>query len=354
MRAIIDSSRLRPVNCTWELTLRCNLKCRHCGSSAGSCRKNELSLERALRLCEELHQLGTREVTLIGGEPLLSEKWFPVSKKLNEMGIKVNLVSNGTVISAGIIRRLKQAKINNFGLSLEGNEKTNDFMRGKGIYRKVISTIKLLQKNKIKASIATTVSRYNFPVLDDLYKSLLKLNIKVWQIQLAMPVGRMNSDLMLEKKNLKKLVEFIIKVRNGGKIRIFPGCNIGYFGGMEEKYRKQEGEKALPFWTGCYSGIFEVGIMSDGSVKGCLAMKDKFIEGSIKEKPLKEIWKNDNAFSYNRKFQKNCLKGFCAKCEFGEICRGGCPIISEALTGTTSNDPYCIERVGKEKAYFKV
>ena len=152
----------------------------------------------------------------------------------------------------------------------------------------------------------------------------------------------------IDKKDLKKLVEFIIRVNEEGKLRIFPGCNVGYFGGLEEKYRIQKEESALPFWTGCYSGIFEMGIMSNGSIKGCLAMKDKFIEDNLNEKSLKEIWDNKKAFSYNRKFQKSCLKGFCSKCEFGEICRGGCPIISEALTGSTNNDPYCIERIEKE------
>jgi radical SAM protein with 4Fe4S-binding SPASM domain len=88
--------------------------------------------------------------------------------------------------------------------------------------------------------------------------------------------------------------------------------------------------------------------MSNGSVKGCLAMKDKFIEGSILEKPLKEIWESKNAFPYNRKFRKSSLGENCSKCEYGEICRGGCPIISEALTGQTNNDPYCIERIEAE------
>jgi len=347
MKKIIESSSLSPVNVTWELTLACNLRCRHCGSSAGKCRKNEISLERALRLCEELNELGTREVTLIGGEPLLSEKWFPIAKKVSSLGIKVNFVSNGTIISEEIVGKLKEAGINNFGISIEGKKETNDQIRGKGVFKKIVNTIKILQDNKINVSIATTVSKLNFPELEDIYKELIRLNIKVWQIQLAMPVGRMNSAFMLEKKNLKKLIEFIIKVRNDGKIRIFPGCNIGYFGGLEEKYRIQEEEKTLPFWTGCYSGIFEVGIMSNGSVKGCLAMKDKFIEGNIKEKPLREIWEKDNAFSYNRNFQKNSLNGFCAKCEFDLICRGGCPIISEALTGQTNNDPYCVERIGE-------
>ena len=86
--------------------------------------------------------------------------------------------------------------------------------------------------------------------------------------------------------------------------------------------------------------------MSNGSVKGCLAMKDKFIEGNINEKPLKKIWESNRAFAYNRKFRKSSLGKNCSKCSYGEICRGGCPIISEALTGQTNNDTYCIERIG--------
>ncbi len=348
MMQIIDSSKLMPINVTWELTLACNLRCKHCGSSAGSCRKNELSLARSLELCDELKELGTKEATLIGGEPLLSEKWFPVAKKLNSLGIKVNFVSNATIMSDEIVRKLKEAKISNFGISIDGKKETNDYIRGEGVFDKIIASIKKLQENEIKVSIATTVSKFNYPELDEIYQTLLDLGIKVWQIQLAMPVGRMDSDFMIDKKDLKNLVDFIINVNEEGKLRIFPGCNVGYFGGLEEKYRLQKEESALPFWTGCYSGIFEMGIMSNGAVKGCLAMKDKFIEGSLSEKPLKEIWNNRDAFAYNRKFQKSCFQGFCSKCQFGEICRGGCPIVSEALTGSTNNDPYCVERIEKE------
>ncbi|MFC1723491.1 radical SAM protein [Nanoarchaeota archaeon] len=348
MRAIIDSSSWRPVNVTWELTLRCNLRCKHCGSSAGVCRHKELSLEECLKLCYELKDLGTEEVTLIGGEPLLSKKWYPIAKLLKECGIKVNIVTNGTIMDKDILRKLQEVKINNIGISIDGQEETNDFIRGAGTFQEIIETIKLLQKHHIKISVATTVSKHNYSEINGVFHDLTRLGIKVWQIQLAMPVGRMDDDDMLDTIDLKNLIKFIIRINKEDRLRIFPGCNIGYYGEFEEKYRIQKEENALPFWTGCYSGIFEMGIMSDGSIKGCLAMKDKFIEGNIRTKSLKDIWQHQNSFSYNRKFQKSCLNGFCSTCEFGEICRGGCPIISEALTGTTNNDPYCIERLEKE------
>ena len=106
MKEIIDSSSLSPINVTWELTLACNLRCKHCGSAAGKCRSNELSLDRSLKLCDELNEIGTKEVTLIGGEPLISDKWFPIAKKLNNFGIKINFVSNGTIMSDEIIQKL--------------------------------------------------------------------------------------------------------------------------------------------------------------------------------------------------------------------------------------------------------
>ena len=340
---------MRPRNVTWELSLACNLNCQHCGSSAGKCRDDELSLERALTLCEELKELGTEECTLIGGEPFVSKKWYPLAKKCNEQGIKVNLVSNGTIMDDNIVRKLKETKVNNVGISVDGTEYTNNLIRGFGTYQKICRTIDVLQKNNIKTSVATTVSKLNFLELEDIYKNLVEMGVSVWQVQLAMPVGRMDVEYMLDKKDLRSLVEFIIKVNQEENLRIFPGCNVGYFGGLEEKYRTQrEEENALPFWTGCYSGVLEMGIMSDGSVKGCLAMKDRFIEGNIKDESLKEIWEDENSFSYNRKFTKSSLEDYCSSCEYGEICRGGCPIISEALTGSTNNDPYCIERIEAE------
>src|SRR5688572_13137918 len=63
----------RPIYVVWELTLRCDLACRHCGSRAGPARPDELGLPEALDLVRQLAALGVKEVTLIGGEVYLYE-----------------------------------------------------------------------------------------------------------------------------------------------------------------------------------------------------------------------------------------------------------------------------------------
>ena len=43
-----------PRACGWELTLRCNMGCTHCGSLAGKAREDELTTDECLRLADQL------------------------------------------------------------------------------------------------------------------------------------------------------------------------------------------------------------------------------------------------------------------------------------------------------------
>ena len=54
-----------PLFVNWELTLACNLRCRHCGSSAGKKRPDELTTDEALAICDQLPALLVQEVDLL-------------------------------------------------------------------------------------------------------------------------------------------------------------------------------------------------------------------------------------------------------------------------------------------------
>ena len=58
-----------PVNVTWEVTLRCNLQCRHCLSAAGRSMAGELSTEECLSVLNELASLKVFQINIGGGEP---------------------------------------------------------------------------------------------------------------------------------------------------------------------------------------------------------------------------------------------------------------------------------------------
>src|ERR1700760_1738394 len=72
-----------PSIAVWEITLRCDLGCRHCGSRAGRVRKDELSLTEALDLVHQLAELGLQEVALIGGEFYMRDDWDRIAAEID-------------------------------------------------------------------------------------------------------------------------------------------------------------------------------------------------------------------------------------------------------------------------------
>lgn len=95
----------------WELTLACNLACRHCGSSAGVRRSSELTLEEALGLASQFQDLLVQEVHFTGGEPLLFAGWQSLARLLVRAGITVRMVTNGLLLTGDVAAQLKAAGV---------------------------------------------------------------------------------------------------------------------------------------------------------------------------------------------------------------------------------------------------
>src|SRR6187399_2285680 len=83
------------VHVVWELTLACDLGCKHCGSRAGKPRGDELTTDEALGVVRELADLGAREVSLIGGEAYLRDDWHLVAAAIHDAGMLATMVTGG-------------------------------------------------------------------------------------------------------------------------------------------------------------------------------------------------------------------------------------------------------------------
>src|SRR5262249_48735631 len=77
----------KPIYAVWEVTLRCDLACRDCGSRAGHARGDELSTEQCLDLVHQMAALGVKEVTLIGGEAYLRDDWTEIVREIKKCGM---------------------------------------------------------------------------------------------------------------------------------------------------------------------------------------------------------------------------------------------------------------------------
>jgi len=84
----------RPVNLTWEITHKCNLRCIHCLSASSAASPGELSFEECQGIVDQLASLKVFEVNFGGGEPLLKDYFLPLLRYIHKKGIVTCISTN--------------------------------------------------------------------------------------------------------------------------------------------------------------------------------------------------------------------------------------------------------------------
>ena len=341
--------KFRPHYAVWELTNRCNAKCIHCGSESGECRDNELTEEEALHLCEELAALGCKQVGIIGGEFFLSPYWETVTKKLMDLKVGVTHLTNGLLLNDKNIAKLKNMGITWISVSIDGIGATHDYLRGvPGLYDIAIENLKKVKKEGFRIGINTAMSKRNLAELPRLYELLTELEVNSWQLQGVEDVGRANKnpELYLSAAEYYEIVKQVAEYRKNPKMFTCLGDNIGYFISFEPAVRNN------PF-GGCLAGRLNVGIEANGNIRGCLSIRgDENIEGNIRERSLTEIWNDPDSFRAYRHKPMEKLTGFCAECEYAQLCRAGCSSLAHSLTGTFYECPLCLHKYEVEQGIW--
>lgn len=335
--------RFVPKIAIWEITLACNMRCIHCGSVAGKARDEELSTQEALDLCDQLKELGCEYLTLSGGEPLVRQDWNVIAKHALQRGLKVYIITNGYLIEQNI-SKLLESGIRHVGISLDGvGAKHNAIRQVVDSYGRTVLAINRLKDKGFQVGIVTHISKLNIDELEAMYEELKRLCVDSWQIQTTFISGRMreHSESVAEPKDTEKVAKFIADVRARCELPVAAGDNIGYYTPYEQLIRDTP-------WSGCYAGCWLIGIESNGNIKGCLTLPSDFVEGNIRQRSLRDIWYDKNAFAYNRYFKVSDLSGGCKGCEYGASCRGGCRVTAFSATGNMFDNPYCLHRLSQE------
>lgn len=340
----MNEMEYKPYYCVWELTLKCNMNCLHCGSKAGKARDNELTYPEAMVVAEELINLGCKQISLIGGEVFLYHNWEKIARVFTDSGVQTNLITNGFLFSDKQLNEVKYANLSNIAISIDGMEANHNRIRGNNkSFSKIKNTINILNKENIKIGVNTTLINSNVNDLEDLYSFLVTNNVAMWQLQLANPMGNLaeKSEEIISIENIKSITKFIHRLRDENKIKIYTGDNIGYYDEHESYIRGLPGN--INYWSGCQAGLSVIGIDSVGNVKGCESLYDDiFIEGNVREESLSEIWNKEGNFVYNRDFRKELLTGKCSTCDMGVFCKAGCRGACYFTKNSFFENAYCI------------
>lgn len=346
-RLTVTPADARPAYVVWELTLRCDQPCTHCGSRAGDARASELSTEKALSVVDELAEMRAEEIVLIGGEAYLHPGFLTIMGAIVARGMRVIMTTGGRGITAELARAMKERGITSVSVSVDGLEATHDLMRAsRGSFASAMAALAHLRAAGVRITANTNLNRLNAGDLEALYGCLRDAKIEAWQVQVTAPLGRAadRAAMLLQPWDLLDLVPRIARLKQrafADRILLMPGNNLGYFG-PEEALLRSVTPDGQDHFQGCNAGRFVLGIESDGAVKGCPSLQTKhYVGGSLVNRSLASIWNDAPELAFTRTRTKADLWGFCQTCPFAEPCMGGCTFTAHAILGRPGNNPYC-------------
>ena len=345
-----DVLRRVPVHVVWEITLACNLKCQHCGSRAGRPRPDELTTEECLDVVRRLARLGTREITLIGGEAYLRPDWTEIIREIRSHGIYCAVQTGARNLTDPRLAEAVAAGLQGLGVSIDGPPELHDRLRGvAGSYDMAIDALVRARAAGLRTSANTSIGAPTGRHLPEILDRIAAAGATHWQLQLVVAMGNAvdHDEILLQPYQLAELMPLLARLYHEGIDRgvlMTVGNNIGYFGPYEHLWRSHVGEGV--HWSGCTAGQTVIGLESDGTVKGCPSLAtDGYAGGTVRGLPLEEIWEHSDRIRFNDSRSVEDLWGFCRTCYYAEVCLGGCTWTAGSLFGRPGNNPYCHYRV---------
>jgi radical SAM protein with 4Fe4S-binding SPASM domain len=343
-----DVDGVRPIYAVWEITLRCDLACVHCGSRAGRARPDELTTAECLDLVDQIAELGVREVTLIGGEAYLRDDWLDIVRALRRHEIHTSITSGGRGLTAERANAAAAAGIESASISLDGVEATHDRLRGvRGSYQSGLAALANLRAAGINICVNTQVNRLSMPELPAILDTIIAAGGKAWQVQLTAAMGRAadQPDLLLQPSDLLELFPMLGELKgrcDQAGILLWPGNNLGYFGPYESVLR---GTMPRGHMASCGAGRLTLGIEANGAIKGCPSLQtNPWTGGNIRDASLREIWERSAPLRYTRDRTVDDLWGYCRTCYYADTCLAGCTWTAFSLFGKPGNNPLCHHR----------
>jgi len=362
----------------WESTAGCNLACIHCRriTVADRLLPQDLTIAEAFGLIDQIAAFARPIFVLSGGEPLFRPDIFDIARHASDAGLIVALATNGTLIDAGVARRIKESGVRRVSISFDGADAaTHDIFRGPGAFDKALAGMEHLRVAGVPYQINTTVAKHNIGQMPETLRMAKDLDAQALHLFLLVPVGcgvEIAEDQQISPAEYENVLNWMYDAEMQGGIELKATCAPHYFRivrqrqaeerrsgivrSLPESHHRQEnagnghgqgagasshpgnGRHAMNAMTkGCLAGTGVCFISHRGEVFPCgyLPME----AGNIRRQPFQEIWEGSPLFAELR--DPDLLGGKCGLCEFKKLC-GGCRARAYGMTQEyLGEEPFC-------------
>lgn len=332
----------------WEVTRSCNLNCVHCRAAAErGPYEGELQREECFRVLGEIAGVARPIVILTGGEPLLRPDIWDIAHHGTELGLRMVLATNGTMVTPEIVGKMQSSGIKRVSISLDGAsaESHDRFRNVAGAFEGALVGVEALRKGSMEFQINTTVTSHNVAEVGQILELAVGLGASAHHLFLLVPTGRakelLNQEIQAEE--YEELLHWFVDARRKVPIHLKATCAPHYYRVLRQEAHKK-GEK-VDFSTygldavtrGCLGGTAFCFISHQGVVQPC-----GYLElpcGDLRRESFGQIWRDSGFFRTLRDY--GAYKGKCGRCEYLRFC-GGCRARAYEATGDfLAEEPLC-------------
>lgn len=326
---------LIPLRYIFELTYLCNLNCPYC--YVGEEReKDELTTQEWFNIIDQIPFYSF--VTLVGGEPLLRRDFISILEYAAKKTFgKLNVVTNGTLITEEIIDAFIKTKMMLLSVSLDGYGESHDKSRGKeGIFDKTISNLELLNirkgnLHKPMVDIKTIILDNNLDDLPELYRLCGDMNFDFFSISFLRNNNLKQNSILREtfdeefyvqkypikpyfdREHFKEIYKELEELSKRYKVKIrfapkFDGTNV--LEKIEKFFNYPEDKPIQDIYHNCVYPFSNVMINPQGDVYPCLSLKI----GNVREKSLKKIFNEPKYCCFRKNLKTSKVFEACQMC----------------------------------------
>ncbi len=345
-----------PFTLAWEVTRACALSCLHCRAVAQpKPDPRELNTEEAMRVVDQIREVGDPILVVTGGDPLMRRDVFDLLSYAVSKGLRTSLTPSATALaSPKNLARVRDTGVLRLAVSLDGpSAEVHDAFRGfRGTFDRTMRILRDAREVGLALQINTTVSRYNLAVLDQMPEIVSQAGAVQWSVFFLVPTGRGKLDDMISAEEHEQVFNWLHDLSRKAPFDVKSTAAPAYrrvaiqraqdeaAGSSQHPvagagFRFADGLNRPAMGVNDGNGFAFISHIGEVCPSGFLPI----VAGNVREQSFAEIYRNSPLFHELRDQAK--LKGKCGICEFGSVC-GGSRARAYAVTGDYMEaDPSC-------------
>jgi len=323
-----------PLRVYYDITYQCNLACAYCyNKNSAVPGRRLLSIEEKMSLLDQMKAMGTRKLSIAGGEPFLDRDLHPFVKRGAELGMSISVTTNGTCISDAAIDFIRSGWFKRITVSMDGvDEKANKHRFGQSL-KTVIRNVQRLKSEtgadvSLKTVLGIDASLGDLAALIRFAEQMSIGTVKVSFLRKKAPEGA--SELDSAVHGYFNMMWQISQMKATTHVKIAMPST---------PFDNAFGYPNLSTGWGCAAGKDLMYVNPYGDVKPCVMLSNDFVMGNLLERPLFDIWREGapQLFAANN--------DECRACEYATVCYGGCRARAIQYFGRPdSRDVFCFRR----------